>query len=167
MLPPLTRQGIAEPERGALSGWCELGWWTAHLVVVAEEEHALALTVDSLTRLDPLAEASGSPDGFEKAQRTAFDVGSVMLTQDRLDGFRCLVRVVKGNGGDEMVEHVRFHDPVHEVSTDDAEFAINGGGCSAREVPGSRLVMRKGRIGVLEEGDPYYHAVSQHPFHGI
>ena len=90
-----------------------------------------------------------------------------MLTQDRLDSFRCLVRIVKGNGGDEMVEHVGFHDPVHEVSTNNAELAIDGGGCSASEVPRGGFIMWKGGIGVLEEGDPYYHAVSQLAFSRI
>ena len=84
-----------------------------------------------------------------------------MFAQDGLDGFRCLVGVVERNGGYEMMQDMSFHNAVHEVPADEAELAIDGGGCSAGEVPGIGFIMRKSRIGVLKECDPYYNGVSQ------
>lgn len=53
-----------------------------------------------------------------------------------------------------MVQHVGLDDTVHEVAADEAEFTVNGGSRATAEVPGVRLVVRKGGIGVLEVCDP-------------
>jgi hypothetical protein len=76
-----------------------------------------------------------------------------MFAHNRLDGFRGLVCVVEGNCGYIVVEDVSFDDSVEESTADEAEFAINGCGRSASEIPSSRFIVREGRIGVLEESD--------------
>ena len=76
-----------------------------------------------------------------------------MLAHDRLDGFRRLVRVIERNRGDVVMKHVRFDDAVEEGSTNEAEFAVDGSRSATREVPGVALVMRKGGVCMLEEGD--------------
>ena len=53
-----------------------------------------------------------------------------------------------------MVQHVGLDDTVHEIATDEAEFAVNGSGRTTAEVPSVRLVVGKGGIGVLEVCDP-------------
>ena len=55
-----------------------------------------------------------------------------------------------------MVQHVGLDDAVHEIAADKAEFAINRGSRATAEVPGVRLVVGKGGIGVLEVCDPNY-----------
>ena len=52
------------------------------------------------------------------------------------------------------MQHVGLDDAVHEIAANESEFAVNGGSRATAEVPGVRLIMRKGGIGVLEVGDP-------------
>ena len=61
--------------------------------------------------------------------------------------------VVERDCGDEVVADVRADDVVEEVGVDEAEVAVDGCGCSARERPGFVVVVRHGCVGVLEEGD--------------
>ena len=49
-----------------------------------------------------------------------------------------------------------LHDAVHEEGTNESQFTIDSCSCSALEVPGAVLVMRKGRIGVLEVSNGNY-----------
>ena len=51
------------------------------------------------------------------------------------------------------MQDMRLNDTVHEEGTDESQFTINSCSCSALEVPGTVLVMRKGRIGVLQVGN--------------
>jgi hypothetical protein len=48
---------------------------------------------------------------------------------------------------------VRLDDAVEELSSDEAEFAVDGGGGAADVVPGLGVVMRETGVGVLEVGD--------------
>ena len=79
-----------------------------------------------------------------------------MFAQNRFDGFRGLIGVVKGDGGDEMVKDVRFDDAMHEIAADESKFTIDCGGCTTCEIPRARLIVRKGWVSVLKEGDPNY-----------
>lgn len=76
-----------------------------------------------------------------------------MLAHDWLDGFGGLVGVVKGDGGDVVVQDVGLDDAVEEVAADEAEFAIDGCGGATSEVPYVAGVVRQRWVGVLEEGD--------------
>ena len=76
-----------------------------------------------------------------------------MLTHDRLDGIASLVGVVEGNGANIVVQDMGFDDTMEELTSDESELSIDGG-CGATSVgPGSRGIMRKRGIGVLQEGD--------------
>ena len=77
-----------------------------------------------------------------------------MTAQDWLNGLGGLICVIKGDCGHEVMEDMGFDDPVHEVPTNKAKFTVDGGCGAAREIPAASFVMRKGRIGVLKEGDP-------------
>lgn len=76
-----------------------------------------------------------------------------MGAHDLLDCRGGLVAVVEWDGGDVVVRNVGFNDAVEDVSADEAEVAVDCGGCSAGEVPGLIVIMRERWVGVLEEGD--------------
>jgi hypothetical protein len=52
-----------------------------------------------------------------------------------------------------VVQHVRLDDAVEELPADEAELAVDGGGRAARVRPGLGLVVRQGRVRVLQERD--------------
>lgn len=85
-----------------------------------------------------------------------------MFSHDRLDGFGRFIGVIEWDGGDVMMEDMSLDDAVEEVSSDESKFPIDGRCCSSCEVPGFRLVVRQGWIGVLEIGDG--HLIEPHPF---
>lgn len=60
--------------------------------------------------------------------------------------------MVKGDRGDVVVQDVGFDDRVEEVTADEAEVTVDGGGGAAGEGPGARGVVREGWVGVLEVG---------------
>ena len=76
-----------------------------------------------------------------------------MLAHDWFNGFRRLVCVVEGNRRDIVVQDVCLDDAVEQGPANEAELAIDRGSSTARKVPGVTLVVREGRIGVLEESD--------------
>lgn len=76
-----------------------------------------------------------------------------MAAHDGLDGLGCFVGVVEGDGGDVVVEDVGLDDAVEDVAADEAEFAVDGGGGAAGEVPGFTGVVGEGGVGVLEVGN--------------
>jgi len=115
-------------------------------VQVPEEVHARP--VDRL--LDELARALVLPE-CQHERRVA--IGAVMRAHHLADGVRGLAGVVEGDGGDEVVAHVRADDVVEEVRVDEAEVAVNGCGGAAREGPGVVVVVGERAVGVLEEGD--------------
>ena len=55
-----------------------------------------------------------------------------------------------------MVQDVSLDDAMEQLSTDEAELAVDGGCCAARKVPGFRLVVWERRVGVLKVGDGDY-----------
>ena len=79
-----------------------------------------------------------------------------MLTHDRLDSLRRFVGMVERNGRDEVVQDVSLNDAMEQLSTDEAEFTVDGGCCAACEVPGFRLVVWERRVGVLKVGNGDY-----------
>jgi hypothetical protein len=76
-----------------------------------------------------------------------------VLAHDRLDGLGGLIGMVEGDGGDVVVEDVGLDDAVEDLTTNEAELAVNGSGGATGEVPGLAGVVREGRVGVLEVGD--------------
>ena len=78
-----------------------------------------------------------------------------MAAQDWLDSIGCFIGIVERNGGNKVMKDVCLNNTMHEISADEAEFAVNGGCCTAGEVPGAGFVMGKSGIGVLKEGNPY------------
>lgn len=135
-----------------------LGWWHAVSVVVAEKVHTSSLTLGTLHGLNPLAPTGALPDGLDEAKSTVLGIGTVVATHNRLDGLASLIGVIEGNQADVVVENVSLDDTVHEVTADETKFAIDRGSGTADIVPGTRLIVRKGRIGVLEESDGNWRA---------
>lgn len=128
----------------------------AHVVSVAEEENTLAGTLGLGAGLDPLAHTGAVIHGPNETSGAVFDVGTVVLAHDGLDGLGSLIGIVKGDAADVVVQDVGLDDAVEEMSADEAHLAINGGSSAADKVPLIVGVVRKGRIGVLEESDGNY-----------
>ena len=76
-----------------------------------------------------------------------------MAAHDGFDGLRGLIGVIEGNGGNVVMEDVRFYDPMHQSATDETEFTVDGRGRAAGVAPRFGGIMGERRIGVLEEGD--------------
>jgi hypothetical protein len=51
------------------------------------------------------------------------------------------------------VQDVGLDDSVEKLSADEPKLAINGGSSATDEVPLLGVVVRKGRVGVLEKGN--------------
>ena len=119
---------------------------SAGAVQVAEEVDAGV--VDCL--LDELAGALVAPEGCPEGGGA---VSAVMLAHDLADGDGGFFSVVEGDGGDEVVQDVGADDVVEEVGVDESEVTIDGGSGTTGEVPGTVVIVRKGAVGVLEEGD--------------
>jgi hypothetical protein len=116
-------------------------------VEVAEHEDTAAL--GALGLLDELAGAHVAPEGGpERGLRVCF----VVHAHDLLDVLRGLAGVVEGNGGNEVVADVGADDVVEEVSVDEAEITVDGGGCAAGKGPGLVVIVGHASIGVLKEG---------------
>jgi hypothetical protein len=79
-----------------------------------------------------------------------------VLAHYGLDGLGGLVSVVERDGADVVVQDVRLDDAVEQLTPDEAELAVDGGGGAADEVPLIRRVVRQRGVGVLEEGDADY-----------
>lgn len=121
--------------------------------MVPKEQHALPLTLRTLTRLNPLTSPHIRPQRLDEAQRPTLNISTIMLAHNRLDGLASLISVVEGNGRNVVVQDVGFDDAVEEVAADEAEFAVDGCGGAAGEVPGLAVVVGEGGVGVLEVGD--------------
>lgn len=76
-----------------------------------------------------------------------------MFAHDRLDRLSGFVSVIEGDGADVVVKHVGFDDAVEKVGSDWPKVAVDSCSCTASEVPCFRLVVRKGRIGMLKVRD--------------
>ena len=76
-----------------------------------------------------------------------------MLTHNRFNGLSSLVSMVEGNCRDIVMEDMGFDDSVEERTTDETEFAIDCCSSAASEGPGTRIVVRKGRVSVLKVRD--------------
>lgn len=122
-------------------------------VTVAVEQNVRIVTLSAIVGLNKLAPAGSLVDGADETPRTLLDVGAVVLAHDRLDGLGGFVGVVEGDGGDVVVEDVGLDDAVEDLAADEAEFAVDGGGGAAGEVPGLAAVVGERGVGVLEVGD--------------
>lgn len=76
-----------------------------------------------------------------------------MGAHDALDGLGGLIGVVEGDVADIVVQNVGLNDTVEDVTADETEVTIDGGGGSTGEVPDLGLVVGEGGVGVLEEGN--------------
>ena len=129
--------------------------WNTETVSIPEKDDSLCLTLSTLARLNKLAPTGGSPESTEEASWATFGVRSVVLAHNFLDSLSSLVGVVEGNAGNEVVGNVGLDDAVEEMTTDEAKFAINSCGGSTGVGPSLRMVVRKRRVGVLEECDSH------------
>ena len=128
-------------------------WLLAQTVAVAEEHDALVFALRPNVRLNPLAPSGGKPHRFKESPWPSLDVCAVVLSHNRLDGFRRLISVVEWNGGDVVVKDVGLNDAVEDVAAYEAEFAVDGCGSATNVGPGIAEVVGERRVGVLEEGD--------------
>jgi hypothetical protein len=76
-----------------------------------------------------------------------------MDTHDRLDSFGSFISIVEWDGRYVVVENVCFDNSMQEVTSNEAKLSVNGSSSSTSKVPSLWLVMRKRRIGVLEESN--------------
>lgn len=130
-----------------------LGRRNTDAVGVTVEHNTLALASGTLSGLNPVADTGSGPHGLEETSPAGVSLGAVVVAHDALDGIAGLVGVVEGDVADVVVQHVGLDDTVEDVAADKAEVAVNGGGSTAGEVPHFGLVVREGRVGVLEEGN--------------
>lgn len=79
-----------------------------------------------------------------------------MLAHDGTDGLGGLIGVVKGNGGNVVVQDVGLDDAVQKLAADEAHLAIDGGSSATDKVPLLTGVVGESRVGVLEESDGNY-----------
>jgi len=119
------------------------------VVVVSKEPHCLSLASSRLTRFHPLAPPHALPHALEKPNRAAFDIGLIVLSHDSFDGFGSFTGMVEWDGGNSMVQNVRFDDVVEEVVTDKAKVPVHCGCSSTYIVPCLWLVMGQRRISVM------------------
>ena len=122
-------------------------------IPVAEEVNTGLLALHARQSLNPLADMHVAVQRLEEANGSITNISAVMLAHNGLNGFGGLIGVIEGNGGDVMVQDVGFDDAVEELTTNEAEFAVNGGGGTTGVGPARRGVVREGGIGVLQEGD--------------
>ena len=64
--------------------------------------------------------------------------------------------MVERDGGDKMMEHMGFHNAVHDVSTNETEFSINGRSGATSKIPNVVFIVRKLRVSVLQVSDGDY-----------
>jgi hypothetical protein len=125
----------------------------AETVTVPEEEHALSAINGTLARLNPLAPPSALPHGLDESDGSLLGVGAIVLAHDGLDSLGGLIRVIKGDGADIVVQHMCLDDTVEEVAADKAKLAVDSRGGATNKVPLVGSIVGKRRIGVLQEGD--------------
>lgn len=123
--------------------------WDTEVVAVSKEPHCLALADGRLARLHPLAPPHAFPHALEKPNRAAFDVGPVVLSHDGFDGFSRLASMVERDGGNSMMQNVRFDNIVEEVVPDETKITVDSGRSSTDVVPRFGLVMGQRGIGVV------------------
>jgi hypothetical protein len=133
-----------------------LGRRDTDAVDVAVEKNVLAFALGALGGLNPLAGASAGPEGLEEASPAGVSLAAVVWSHDLLDGLAGLISVVEGDGADIVVKNVGLDDAVEDVATDEAEVTVNCSSCSTSEIPGLRLVVGEGGVGVLKESDGNY-----------
>lgn len=138
--------------------------WRAQSIPVSEEQDALALSLCRGTWLHPLTHARTLPHALQEAHTSAFDVGAVVATHDGLDGFGGLVGVVEGDGADVVVQDMSLDNAVQQSAADEAKLTVDGGSGAADVGPGLAVVVRKGRVSVLEEGDGNWKRMSARCF---
>ena len=131
----------------------QLLWWNSQSVAVAEEQDTLALTGGVGTGLNPLAPTCAGPHRPDESNGTVLDIGAVVLAHDWLDGLGGLIGIVEWDGADVVMEDMGLDDSVKELASNETEFTINGSGGTTGKVPAVGLVVRKGWVSVLKEGD--------------
>lgn len=127
--------------------------WQTNAVSVAPEEYVRIFAFGALYRLYPLADPGNRPQRAQKSSRAICFIRSIILAQDWFDGLGSFSGIVEGDPADEMVHHMGFDDVMEEMFTNEAEITINRGRGTTGEGPAFRVVMRKGRIGMLKVGD--------------
>lgn len=126
------------------------------MVAVTEEENSLTGTLGISAGLNPLAHTGALVHGTDEATGTILNVGAVVLAHDRLDGLGSFVGVVEGDVADVVVKDVGLDDTVEEMAADESHLTVNGSGGATDKVPLLVGVVRKGRVGVLEESNGNY-----------
>ena len=119
--------------------------------------HALS----TLGWLDPLTVLGRNPYGAEEPPDATLGIGTVMLAHDRYDGLSSFFTMVKWHLGEVMVDNMRLDNAVHEVAANETKVAVNCRGSTTGESPCIRIVVGKGRIGVLQVRYPYCQSVSK------
>lgn len=122
-------------------------------ISISEEEDTLSFTLGTLGLLDELADTWSSEKSTDESPGSSAGVGAVVLAHDFLDAFSGFVRVVEGDSRDEVVSNVGLDDSVEDVTADETELTVDGGGGSAGVGPGLWVIVWESWVGVLEVGD--------------
>lgn len=112
--------------------------------------HENAAANHSLTLLDKFAVALVPP---ERGPEWSLRVGPVVLAHNPANVLRSLAGVVERNGGYQVVAHVCTNDVMEEMGINEAKVTINCCSSTTGESPGAAVIVRHGRVGVLEEGN--------------
>lgn len=89
----------------------------------------------AFVRFDPITTAERRVHALDEAERTTLGIRSVMSAHDLPDGFSRFIGMVKWDGGDIMMENVSLDDAVEELAANEAELAVNCGGCATGVSP--------------------------------
>lgn len=129
----------------------EVLWRRALAVQVSVEEDAASLL--ALALLDEFAVALVPPEGGPEG---GLEVGLVRVAHHFADCDGCLLGVVEGDGGDQVVQDVGADDVVEEMGVDEAEVAIYSRCGTSCKCPLRVLVVWETCVRVLEIGDGDY-----------
>ena len=100
-----------------------------------------------------MAHTGAGPESLEESSPAGVGLCAVVVAHDRLDGIGGLVGVIEWDGADIVVQDVSLNDAVQDMTADETEVTVNGGGGTTSKVPGLGVVVREGRVGVLQESD--------------
>lgn len=110
------------------------------------------LPVQNTVRVDIGDNLAGGEGVDQRLEEKAL-VEVVLVSEVGNDRIGGLLSVVEGNLGEQVVNNVVVDDLVEEVTTDEAEAAVNGGEGTLNEGPCIRIVVGHRRVSVVQVGN--------------
>lgn len=110
------------------------------------------LPVQNTVRVDIGDNLAGGKGVDQRLEEQAL-VKMVLVSEVGDDGIGGLLSVVEGNLGEQVVNNVVVDDLVEEVTTNEAEAAVNGRERTLDEGPCIRIVVGHGGVSVVQVGN--------------